>query len=99
MVTAGPSKFFAYLPWTISIKCGIMSVHVRGTVFWNLLHYKQMHLENLNYDISLFCSLEFQATCAHSVWRYVFEIAFWCVREFIITRNVCMQQVETQPTG
>ena len=47
-----------------------------------------MHLENLNYDISLYCSAEFQATCAHSVWRYAFEIAFWSVREIIITRNV-----------
>ena len=57
-----------------------------------------MHLENLNYDIPLYL-LELQATCAHSVWRYAFEIAFSSAREFIISRNVCMQQAETQPTG
>jgi hypothetical protein len=57
-----------------------------------------MHLEILNYDVSLY-SLEFQAACAHSVSRYAFEIAFSSVREFIITRNVCMQQAETQRTG
>jgi hypothetical protein len=57
-----------------------------------------MHLENLNSDISVY-SLEFQATCAQSVWRYPFEIAFSSVREFIIARNVCMQQAETQRTG
>ena len=57
-----------------------------------------MHLDNLNYAIYLY-SLAYQATCAHSVWRCAFEITFSFVREFIITRNVCMQQAETQPTG
>ena len=36
VVIAGPSNFFAYLPWNVPIKYGIMGVHVRGTVLGNL---------------------------------------------------------------
>jgi len=75
-----------------------MGVQVRGTVFWNILRYKQMHLENVNCDISL-CSLEVKVMCAHWVWRYAFEIAFQSAGGFVITRFVCMQQADTQPTG
>jgi hypothetical protein len=63
MVTAGP-RFFCCCILTVDwIKFSFMGVHVRGTtVFWNLLYYEQIHLENMNYDISLFRSLEFGMT-------------------------------------